>query len=93
MPPADPTIDEILFDVVHLKIKLTWAQEHYATLKANIHSPELLDNEEFKNLGACIEESAIQLRVLANALLAGKTIDPLKKVPREISLGWPGEVR
>ena len=85
--PIDPyvkDIDAVAFALNKVRCYLVWIDEHRASFEAARASDPDKAERELGNLTHATEEARKHMARLVELLLAGYTIDPSKKLPRDL---------
>lgn len=82
--PSKPDIDPIGFALDRLRTFLLWIDEHSSSLEKLRHCDSVNAESELENLKDSIAQALTHLQRLMELLLAGYTIDPNKRLPRNL---------
>lgn len=85
--PSDPNrkdIDSIGFALVHTQELLRWIAEHHASSEMLRESDPVEAKRERYYLEDSIRQAAVHLQRLTELLLAGYTINPNLRLPRQL---------
>lgn len=85
--PRDPSkkdIDPIGFALERLQTFLLWIDEHGSSFKQLRHIDPISAESELAYLRDSTEQALTHLQRLMELLLAGYTIDPNKRLPKEL---------
>lgn len=85
--PLDPlreNIDPIGFFLERLQTLLLWMEEHRSSFEELRNSDKEDAESELRNLKNATEQAALYLQRLTELLLAGGTIDPGKRLPKDL---------
>lgn len=85
--PSNPDIDPIGFALDRLKTFLLWIDEHSSSFEKPRHSDPVNAETEHQYLKNSIVQALTHLQRLIELLLAGYTIEPKKRLPRNLSQG------
>jgi hypothetical protein len=92
--PSDPAvkdIDPVAFALDRARTYLHWVEEHRASFEAARATDPETAERELSNLAHSTQEARKHMARLVELLLAGYTIDPSKRLPRDLArLAEPG---
>jgi hypothetical protein len=84
MDPAVKDIDAVAFALDRVRTYLVWIDEHRASFEAARTSDPETAESELGNLAHATEEARKHMARLVELMLAGYTIDPTKRLPRDL---------
>lgn len=82
--PAATDIDPVAFALDRARVYLHWCEEHRASFEAARFSDPEIAERELGNLAHSIQEARKYMARLVELLLAGYTINPSKRLPRDL---------
>src|SRR5262245_26802281 len=82
--PAVKDIDAVAFALNKVRTYLVWIDEHRASFEAARNSDPKTAESELLNLAHSTQEARKHMARLVELMLAGYTIDPAKRLPRDL---------
>ena len=82
--PAVKDIDPIAYAMDRVRTYLAWIDEHRASFELYRESDLEAAERELRNLSYCTRDARAHMARLVELLLAGYTINPSKRLPRDL---------